>query len=83
MFDRPLANADLIARITVPLLITVGGKDLSTPEKDARNLAAQVPGARLSLYPESGHSPFAEEPERYSRELAEFARVRATKQRAD
>jgi pimeloyl-ACP methyl ester carboxylesterase len=83
MFDRPLANADLVAKITVPLLITVGGKDPSTPEKDARDLAATVPGARLSLYPDSGHSPFAEEPERYSRELADFARVRVPKQRAD
>ena len=74
MFDRPLVNTDLIAKITVPLLITVGGKDPSTPEKDARDLAAKVPGTRVSLYPESGHSPFAEEPARYSRELAEFAR---------
>jgi pimeloyl-ACP methyl ester carboxylesterase len=76
MFDRPLANADVFAKITVPLLITVGGKDPSTPEKDARDLAAKVPGARISLYPESGHSPFAEESERYTRELAEFARAR-------
>jgi pimeloyl-ACP methyl ester carboxylesterase len=83
MFDRPLANADVVAKITVPLLITVGGKDPSTPEKDARDLAAKVPGARLSLYPESGHSPFAEEAERYTRELAEFARLRATNLRAN
>ncbi len=82
MFDRPLANSDLIAQIKVPLLITVGGKDPSTPEKDARDLAAKVPGARLSLYPESGHSPFAEESARYSRELAEFARVHVTNLRA-
>ncbi len=77
MFDRPLANADLIPKITVPLLVTVGGKDSSTPEKDARDLVAKVPGARISLYPESGHSPFAEEPERYTRELAEFAQLKA------
>ncbi len=83
MFDRPLANADLVAKITVPLLVTVGGKDPSTPEKDARDLAAKVPGARLSLYPESGHSPFAEEPDRYTRELAEFARLRVTNLRAN
>jgi non-heme chloroperoxidase len=75
MFDRSLANTDVVAKITVPLLITVGGKDPSTPEKDARELAAKVKNARVSLYPESGHSPFAEEPERYTRELAEFARV--------
>ena len=38
-------------------------------------LAAKVPGARVSVYPESGHSPFAEEPERFNRELIEFARA--------
>jgi pimeloyl-ACP methyl ester carboxylesterase len=74
MFDRSLANADVIPKITVPLLVTVGGKDPSTPEKDARDLVAKVPNARISLYPESGHSPFAEESERYTRELAQFAR---------
>jgi non-heme chloroperoxidase len=74
MFDRSLANADVVQKITVPLLVIVGGKDPSTPEKDARDLVAKVPNARISLYPESGHSPFAEEPERYTRELTEFAR---------
>jgi pimeloyl-ACP methyl ester carboxylesterase len=74
MFDRSLANADVVSKITVPLLITVGGKDSNTPESDARDLAAKVANARISVYPESGHSPFAEDPERYSRELAEFAR---------
>ncbi|MCC6170865.1 MAG: alpha/beta hydrolase [Gammaproteobacteria bacterium] len=75
MFDRPLANMDQIPKITVPLLVNVGGKDVSTPEAQGRELVAQVPGARLSLYPDSGHSPFAEEPERFNRELLEFARA--------
>ena len=75
MFDRPLANMDQIPKITVPLLVNVGGKDISTPEKDARELVAKVKGAQISLYPASGHSPFAEEPERFNRELAEFARA--------
>ncbi len=75
MFERPLANMDQIPKITVPLLINVGSKDLSTPEPQARALAAKVPGAQVSVYPDSGHSPFAEDPERYNRELAEFARA--------
>lgn len=75
MFDRSLANMDQIAKITVPFLVTVGGKDISTPESVARDLVAKVKGARVSVYPESGHSPFAEEPERYNRELGEFARA--------
>lgn len=75
MFDRPVANMELIPKITVPLLVTVGGKDGSTPEKDGRDLVAKVPGARVSVYPDCGHSPFAEEPARYTKELAEFARA--------
>ncbi len=74
MFDRPIANMDQIPKITVPLLINVGGKDPSTPEPQGRELVAKVPLARISVYPESGHSPFSEEPERYNRELAAFAR---------
>jgi pimeloyl-ACP methyl ester carboxylesterase len=75
MFERSLANMDQIPGITVPLLINVGGKDISTPELQGRELAAKVPGAQVSVYPESGHSPFAEEPERYNFELAAFARA--------
>lgn len=75
MFERPTANMDQIPKITVPLLINVGNKDVSTPEAQGRELAAKVPGARVSVYPESGHSPFAEEPERFNRELIEFARA--------
>ena len=75
MFERSTANQDLIPKITVPLLLNVGSKDVSTPEAQGRELAAKVPGARVSVYPESGHSPFAEEPERFNRELVEFART--------
>ncbi len=75
MFDRPVANMELIPKITVPFLVTVGGKDPSTPEKDARDLAAKVPGTRVSVYPDCGHSPFAEDPARYTKELADFARA--------
>lgn len=75
MFDRPTANMDQVPRITVPLLVNVGGKDLSTAEAQGRELVAKVPGARISIYPDSGHSPFAEEPERFNRELIEFART--------
>ncbi len=77
MFDRPIANMDLIPNIRAPLWIVVGGKDGSTPEGQARELARKVPGARVSVYPDSGHSPFAEEPDRFNRELMELARATA------
>lgn len=78
MFERALANMDQIPRITVPILINVGGKDGSTQEPFARELAQKITAqggrALVSVYPEAGHSPFAEEPERFNRELMDFAR---------
>jgi len=41
MFERPIANMDQIPKITVPLLINVGGKDGSTPEPRARRIRAR------------------------------------------
>ncbi len=75
MFDRKLANADLIPGIGVPVLLNVGVKDLSTPEAAARDLAAKLKSARVSVYADAGHSPFSEDPDRFNRELAEFARA--------
>jgi len=46
----------------------------------AEHILATCPSARGSWYPETGHAPFLEEPTRFNRELAEFARgVQATK----
>jgi pimeloyl-ACP methyl ester carboxylesterase len=39
-----------------------------------RALAAKLPQAQLSVYPDTGHAAFAEQPVRFNRELAEFAR---------
>lgn len=79
MFDRPLANMDLIERIDVPVMLNVGTRDLSTPEQPARELAARLErqGVRVavSVYPDAGHSPFVEEPARFNAELAAFVRA--------
>ncbi len=78
MFNRSFANADLIPRIDVPLMLVVGGRDGSTPEAPARTLAksleSQGTQVTVSVYPEAGHSPFAEAPERFNEDLAQFAR---------
>lgn len=78
MFTRSFASMDLIPAIEVPLLLVVGGRDSGTPEAPARELAAKLQAqgvyVAVSVYPESGHSPFSEEPDRFNRELALFAR---------
>jgi non-heme chloroperoxidase len=76
MFDRSLANMDLIPRIDVPVLLNVATKDMSTPEAPARELAAKLAAqgvaATVSVYVDVGHSPFVEEPARFNAELASF-----------
>jgi pimeloyl-ACP methyl ester carboxylesterase len=73
---KPLTtNEDLSARLTLPLLAVVGGRDaLMDGATLARTYGERFPQARVLLYPEAGHSPFAEEPERFARDLEEFVR---------
>jgi pimeloyl-ACP methyl ester carboxylesterase len=74
MFMRRLDSRDLLPGLAgVPFLVNVGTKDISTPEPAARELAKQLPRASVSVYEDVGHSPFVERPERFNRELAEFA----------
>lgn len=73
MFERPIDNRDVVARLETPMLLVIGGKDGSTPEAQGRAFAASLRDATVSVFPDAGHSPFAEEPERFNRELAAFA----------
>ena len=71
------ANAEAAAAafraLRVPLLITHGRRDPVVLPAAAEHVASLVPGAELSWYDDVGHSPFIEEPDRFNRELAEFA----------
>lgn len=58
-----------------PVLLTHGAHDRLVRIAMAERIQALRPGRRLSLYAESGHSPFYEEPVRYGRELAMFTRA--------
>ena len=58
--------------IDVPVLVTQGGEDILVLRGLGEWTAAQIPGARLSIYEGIGHSPFAEDTARFNRELAAF-----------
>lgn len=64
-FDRP-------QRITMPLLFIAGGKDFQTALAPQRALAAKVRDGRVIVYPNAGHFMFADEPERFARDVAAF-----------
>lgn len=76
MVSRSFANIDVVPKLAVPIMLVIGGRDGSTPEDQGRAFAAtlEAQGTRvvLSLYPDAGHSPFAEDPARFNEELADF-----------
>ena len=55
-----------------PILLTHGAHDRLVRLAMSERIRALHPGSRLSVYAESGHSPFYEEPARFGRELAAF-----------
>ncbi|WP_026871963.1 alpha/beta fold hydrolase [Inquilinus limosus] len=55
-----------------PILLTHGAHDRLVRLAMSERIKALHPGSRLSVYAESGHSPFYEEPARFGRELAAF-----------
>ncbi|UHC17727.1 alpha/beta hydrolase [Methylobacterium currus] len=55
-----------------PILLTHGAHDKLVRQAMADHVRSLKPQSRLSVYAESGHSPFYEEPARFGRELAAF-----------
>ena len=54
---------DVAARIACPSLVLLGTQDRMTPPKAGRELAASIPGAALTVIPESGHMMMLEKPD--------------------
>ncbi|MGZ8456056.1 MAG: alpha/beta fold hydrolase [Gemmatirosa sp.] len=71
MRERPDATPTL-AGIAVPTLVLVGTEDGLTPPRDARALAAGIPGARLVEIPAAGHVTAWEQPARFAEALERF-----------
>lgn len=67
-YEAPLRS------LAIPVLVTHGEADRVLLPSLSRYTASLVPGARLSLYPGVGHSPFWEAAPRFNGELAELVR---------
>ncbi|WP_439532226.1 alpha/beta fold hydrolase [Polymorphobacter sp.] len=74
MAGLQLDNQDLAPRLTLPVLFIHGGADASVPPPLVAAAAARLPHARSIAYPDVGHSPFAERPERFNVDVMAFAR---------
>ena len=69
------AEADLrhvLPTVDVPTLLLYGDADRRSPMGVARELEAQIPGARLAVIPGVGHLSNLEAPETFSREVRSF-----------
>jgi pimeloyl-ACP methyl ester carboxylesterase len=69
---HPGKNQDLVATLTVPVLIARGDRDPSVPADASAALAKALPSATVVNFPGSGHSPFREDPQAFDAALARF-----------
>src|SRR5690606_32321490 len=51
------------AKVKVPVTVVMGERDLRTPAKSGRELAAAIPGARMVTLPGAGHMLMSERPD--------------------
>ncbi|HPQ38746.1 MAG TPA: alpha/beta hydrolase [bacterium] len=65
---------DQLQDIRAPTLILAGRHDWITPLKFARELAEGIPGARLEIFEEAGHSINADMPEKFREVVRRFLR---------
>ena len=56
----------------VPTLVVVGENDMITTPGQARTIAAGIPGARLEVFPRTGHNPFVEETAAFNALVRDF-----------
>lgn len=59
-------------RITAPTLLIWGQNDTATPAQHGKKMQQYIKGATLSIFENSGHYAFFDEPERFSRVLNNF-----------
>ncbi|WP_394615144.1 alpha/beta fold hydrolase [Lentzea sp. JNUCC 0626] len=74
LFRRDVGSADVLQAVDVPTLVVHGTQDEVVAPAAAEYSAALIPGAELSLYPDTAHAPFLERPELFAADLLRVAR---------
>ncbi len=67
-----LASPEALATIRIPTLVIHGAADTLIPVESSRQFAAEIPGAKLIIYPDSGHLPQWEVAQKSARDAADF-----------
>jgi pimeloyl-ACP methyl ester carboxylesterase len=64
--------ASRLRELKMPVLFVTGTEDIVIPPPLVEAVAAMVPGAKLEIVPEAGHSVYFERAERFNRAVDEF-----------
>ena len=76
------ATAAALSAIAVPTLVLQGEQDVVIPAADGRRFAQAIPGATLILYPDAGHLPQVDIPDRSAADVAAFLKAALAKESA-
>jgi pimeloyl-ACP methyl ester carboxylesterase len=73
-FNAGLLNYQFKAfdRLTMPVLVVVGGKDRAVGGAPMRQLATRLPNARLVELPRGGHFVYLEQPAEFAQAVISF-----------
>lgn len=74
LIQRELDFGSTLKDCKLPALVTHGRADVVVLPAMAEFILGQCGNAKASWYDEVGHSPFMERPDRFNRELSDFAR---------
>ncbi len=73
MAERP-DSVPFLIQITCPTQIIVGEWDQAAPPTDAKLMADQIRNSRLAIIPNAAHLANLEQPEEFTKIVAEFSR---------
>lgn len=73
IMDRAVSNDDLLLKLSIPFLLTHGLEDQIVLPATSHYNSERLQNQQTSFYEQIGHNPFWEAPERFNKELKEFA----------
>ena len=72
LFSRNLDNDDILSELHKPVLLTHGAEDAIVLSNMYEHHVKIIRNTQLSIYADTGHTPFWENPERFNNELHSF-----------
>lgn len=73
--EHSAATAAVLGKIAIPTLVLHGDQDVIIQPESGRKFAAAIPGAKLITYPDAGHLPQVEIPDRSAADVAAFLKA--------